>query len=67
MDWAFEWIKKNGGLDTEEDWGYYSGWGFGTWCNARKQQDRCSCGAGLGWCCGWTHVARGSYVHARGG
>jgi hypothetical protein len=40
MDWAFQWIQKNGGIDTEEDWGYYSGWGFGTWCNARKQKDR---------------------------
>lgn len=40
MDWAFKWIQTNGGIDTEEDWGYYSGWGFGTWCNARKQKDR---------------------------
>ncbi|KAF6262807.1 hypothetical protein COO60DRAFT_573038 [Scenedesmus sp. NREL 46B-D3] len=40
MDWAFEYIKKNGGIDTEEDWGYYSGWGFGTWCNRRKLADR---------------------------
>jgi hypothetical protein len=40
MDWAFEWVKKNGGIDTEDDWGYYSSWGFGTWCNARKQKDR---------------------------
>ncbi|KAF8062801.1 RD21C [Scenedesmus sp. PABB004] len=40
MDYAFTWIKDNGGIDTEEDWGYYSGWGFGTWCNARKQKDR---------------------------
>jgi hypothetical protein len=50
MDWAFEWIKKNGGLDTEEDWGYYSGWGFGTWCNARKQQDRWAGGGGRRGC-----------------
>lgn len=41
MDWAFSWVQKNGGIDTEEDWGYYSSWGFGTWCNARKQEDRC--------------------------
>lgn len=40
MDWAFDWIKNNGGIDTEGDWGYYSSWGFGTWCNARKQKDR---------------------------
>jgi hypothetical protein len=40
MDWAFEYIKNNGGIDTEEDWGYYSGWGFGTWCNRRKLADR---------------------------
>jgi hypothetical protein len=26
--------------DTEEDWGYYSGWGFGTWCNRRKLSDK---------------------------
>lgn len=44
MDWAFEWVKKNGGIDTEEDWGYYSSWGFGTWCNARKQKDRWAVG-----------------------
>jgi hypothetical protein len=40
MDWAFNYIKKNGCIDTEEDWGYYSGWGFGTWCNRRKLSDR---------------------------
>jgi len=40
MDYAFEWIKKNGGIDTEDDWGYYSSWGFGTWCNKRKLADR---------------------------
>ena len=40
MDYAFEYIKHNGGIDTEEDWGYYSSWGFGTWCNARKRTDR---------------------------
>lgn len=42
MDYAFKFIVSNGGIDTEEDWGYYSGWGFGTWCNARKQKDRCA-------------------------
>jgi len=40
MDYAFEWIKKNGGIDTESDYGYWSGWGFGTWCNNRKLHDR---------------------------
>ena len=40
MDYAFEWIKKNGGIDTEADYGYWSGWGFGTWCNRRKLHDR---------------------------
>lgn len=40
MDYAFEYIKQNGGIDTEDDWGYYSGWGFGTWCNKRKLKDR---------------------------
>jgi hypothetical protein len=40
MDYAFKWVKDNGGIDTEDDWGYYSGWGFGTWCNARKETDR---------------------------
>lgn len=40
MDYAFEFIKSNGGIDTEDDWGYYSSWGFGTWCNARKRTDR---------------------------
>ncbi|KIZ07484.1 hypothetical protein MNEG_0471 [Monoraphidium neglectum] len=40
MDYAFEWIKTNGGLDTEGDYGYWSGWGFGTWCNKRKLHDR---------------------------
>jgi C1A family cysteine protease len=40
MDYAFEWIKKNGGIDTEADYGYYSGWGTGTWCNHRKEKVR---------------------------
>lgn len=44
MDWAFEYIKQNGGIDTEDDWGYYSGWGFGTWCNKRKLRDRYAAG-----------------------
>lgn len=40
MDNAFDFIKQNGGLDTEDDYGYYSSFGFGTWCNARKLKDR---------------------------
>ncbi|GBF89704.1 cysteine endopeptidase [Raphidocelis subcapitata] len=40
MDFAFDWIMKNGGIDTERDWAYWSGWGFGTWCNNRKLHDR---------------------------
>jgi hypothetical protein len=40
MDYAFEWIKNNGGIDTERDWGYWSSWGMGTWCNRRKLHDR---------------------------
>ncbi|KAI8476710.1 MAG: hypothetical protein J3K34DRAFT_516293 [Monoraphidium minutum] len=40
MDYAFDWIKTNGGIDSEGDYGYWSGWGFGTWCNKRKLHDR---------------------------
>lgn len=40
MDWAFEFVKKNGGIDTEQDYSYWSGWGFSFWlCNARKRTD----------------------------
>jgi cathepsin L len=40
MDWAFEFVRKNGGIDTEEDYSYWSGWGFNFWfCNARKKTD----------------------------
>lgn len=41
MNNAFEYILKNGGLDTEEDYGYWSSWGMSFWtCNKRKEHDR---------------------------
>ncbi|PSC67743.1 KDEL-tailed cysteine endopeptidase CEP2 [Micractinium conductrix] len=37
MDFAFEYIKKNGGIDSEDDYGY---WGYGLVCQRKKEADR---------------------------
>lgn len=42
MNDAFEYIIKNGGIDTDEDYAYWSGYGFSFWCNKRKANDRCA-------------------------
>jgi len=41
MKYAYDYIVKNGGIDTEEDYSYWSGWGMSFWgCNRRKENDR---------------------------
>lgn len=37
MDWAFEYVAKNGGIDTEDNYGY---WGFDLPCQSSKESDR---------------------------
>lgn len=37
MDNAFEYVVKNGGIDTEADYGY---WSFGLPCQRRREHDR---------------------------
>lgn len=37
MDYAFEYVTKNGGLDTESDYGY---WSFDLPCQSAKESDR---------------------------
>lgn len=37
QDYAFDYIKKNGGVDTEEDMPY---WGMGLPCQGKKAADR---------------------------
>ncbi|KAG7671093.1 hypothetical protein KSW81_004517 [Nannochloris sp. 'desiccata'] len=37
MDFAFEYVVKNGGIDTEEDYGY---WAWGLPCQTRREHDR---------------------------
>lgn len=37
MDFAFEYVIKNGGIDTEKDYGY---WAWGLPCQRRREHDR---------------------------
>lgn len=41
MDNVFDFVTANGGLDTADEYGYYSSWGLPlSWCNKRKLADR---------------------------
>eukprot|EP00955_Chlamydomonas_euryale_P079763 363337-Chlamydomonas_euryale.AAC.7 len=41
MNNAYEYIVANGGIDTEDDYAYWSAWGGTFWtCNRRKEADR---------------------------
>lgn len=37
MDFAFDYVVKNGGIDTEKDYGY---WAWGIPCQTRREHDR---------------------------
>lgn len=37
MDFAFDYITKNGGIDSEDDYSY---WGYGLFCQKQKEADR---------------------------